>query len=678
VAQWDITAMFEMLRATAHGVTLLALGLLLLVNRSGFGETDPKSHWAFQPVHKPAPPTVQNSAWVRTPVDAFVRRTLEEKNWSPAAPASKVSLIRRVYFDLTGLPPTPEAVQRFLQDDSPSSYERVVDQLLDSHEYAERSAQYWLDIVRYAETEGYEYDRHIPDAWRYRDYVIASFNSDKPYNRFVLEQIAGDEIDPESRECETASILHRLGPIRRNAGNPEIALSRNEVLTERTDIIGSAFLGLTVGCARCHNHKLEPILQKDYYQLQAYFAATEEHNIILASTEEQKSWDEKSKSYNDELKKLRQRVKTAQGDERMKLTEQIEKLEDQLPAPLATIPAISNDFAKATEIHVLKRGVWENKLEKVSARPPGILVPDDEPELPTDVRNPRTHLANWLVDPKNPLTARVIVNRLWQQHFGIGLVKTVNDFGTHGDRPSHPELLDWLAATLVENGWHLKPVHRLIVLSNTYQQASRSEHDAEFSREDPDNRFVWRFNRRRLSAEEIRDSMLALSGRLNSKAGGPSVMVPVEEDLVRLLYKPSQWQTSKNPRENDRRSIYLIAKRNLRLPFMDTFDAPALLTSCARRETSTHPPQALEMLNGKLSNDLAWTFAERLRADASSHPEQMVERAYWLAAGRAPTAREKDKALRFLASHEDDRSLRVETKEFALAMFNLNAFLYVD
>jgi hypothetical protein len=230
----------------------------------------------------------------------------------------------------------------------------------------------------------------------------------------------------------------------------------------------------------------------------------------------------------------------------------------------------------------------------------------------------------------------------------------------------------------VENGWHLKPIHRLIVLSNSYQQASRSAHDTEFSREDPDNRLIWRGNRRRLSAEEIRDSMLAISGRLNRKSGGPSVMVPVEEDLVKLLYKPSQWRMSKDPRENDRRSVYLIAKRNLRLPFMDTFDAPALLTSCARRETSTHPPQALEMLNGKLSNDLAQTFAERLRGGASSNSEQMIERAYWLATGRAPTPREKSKALQFLASHEDDRSLRVETKEFALAMFNLNAFLYVD
>ncbi len=667
MAQWAITRFLQRIA--------LALAIVL-VARSVVADADPKSHWAFQAVHKPEVPvpTPKNFQWVRTPIDSFVLQKLDERQWSPAAPASKTALMRRVYFDVTGLPPTPEAIQRFLDDKSPGAYEKIVEELLESRQYAERAAQHWLDVVRYAETEGYEYDRHIPDAWRYRDYVIESFNAGKPYDRFLQEQIAGDEMEPESRECQTASIFHRLGPVRRNAGNPEIALSRNEVLTERTDIIGSAFLGLTIGCARCHNHKLEPILQKDYYQLQAYFSSTEEHNIVLASAEEQKVWDEKSKLHNEELKKLRAQVKTAQGDDRVKLTRQIEELEDQLPPALPTIPATFNDFAKTTEIHILKRGIWENKLDKVGPRPPSLLCSEGEPELGADVHNPRTHLAHWLVDPKNPLTARVIVNRLWQQHFGTGLVKTVNDFGTHGDRPSHPELLDWLAATLMENGWHLKAIHRLILLSNTYQQASRSEREPEFARADPENRLLWRFNRRRLSAEEIRDAMLAVSGRLNPKSGGPSVMVPVEEDLTRLLYKPSQWKTSSDPRENDRRSVYLMAKRNLRLPFMDTFDAPALLTSCARRESSTHPPQALEMLNGKFSNDMAESFAERLRKESPA----VVDRAYWLAAGRAPTSHERDKALQFLRERDDDRALNIQTKEFALAMFNLNAFLYVE
>ena len=249
------------------------------------------AHWSFQPVRKAAPPTVKDAAWVRNPVDAFILAKLEERGWQPAPPASRAEWIRRVTFDLTGLPPTPEEVEAFVADRSPDAYERVVDRLLASPRYGERWAQHWLDVVRFAETEGFEYDRHIPDAWRYRDYVIDSLNRDKPFDRFVVEQIAGDEVAPEDPSAWRRSTFHRLGPVRRNAGNPDIALSRNEVLTERTDIIGSAFLGLTVGCARCHNHKLEPIAQKDYYRLQAYLAATEEHDIVLASAEEQAGWE---------------------------------------------------------------------------------------------------------------------------------------------------------------------------------------------------------------------------------------------------------------------------------------------------------------------------------------------------------------------------------------------------
>lgn len=653
---------------------VLALIALLLAGAPTARASDPAPavHWAFEKVRKPSVPSVHDSGWVNTPVDAFVLERLEQKDWRPALPASKSDLIRRVYFDVTGLPPSPDAIRSFIADPSPGAYEHLVDQLLSTPQYGERWAQHWLDLVRFAETEGYEYDRNIPDAWRYRDYVIASFNNDKPYDRFLSEQIAGDEIAPDSNECEIASAFNRLGPIRRNAGNPEIALSRNEVLTERADIIGSAFLGMTVGCARCHNHKLEPISQKDYYRLQAYFAASDEHNISLASAEEQKRWEEQSKSISDELKQLRQKVKGAEGEKRMTLTRQIEELEDRLPDPLPTIPATRNNFTNRTEVHVLKRGVWEKKEEAVAPRPPSVLVGEDLPELPADYPQPRTALAKWLASPENPLTARVMVNRLWQHHFGAGLVKSVNDFGTHGDRPSHPELLDWLAATFVENGWHFKPIHRLILLSSAYRQSVHSDAAARYEKEDPENRLLSRFNRRRLSAEEIRDAMLAVAGQLNPKSGGPSVMIPVDEDLVKLLYKPSQWKASHSAQECNRRSVYLLAKRNLRLPFMDTFDAPALLSNCARRESSTHPPQALEMLNGKTSNDLAEAFAARLRCETGGHREKMVDRAFWLALGRAPSQSELAASMRYLLEQDANE------KEFALAMFNLNAFLYVQ
>jgi hypothetical protein len=632
-------------------------------------ERDPKLHWAFQSIRGAAPPILKDRSWSTSALDTFILARLEQRNWTPAPAASRAQWLRRGSFDLTGLPPSPEEIVQFERDDSPDAFERIVDRLLASPRYGERWAQHWLDVVRFAETEGYEYDRHVPDAWRFRDYVIDSLNRDKPFDRFLTEQIAGDEIEPENPECLAASIFHRIGPVRRNAGNPDIALSRNEVLTERTDIIGTAFLGLTVGCARCHNHKLEPIAQKDYYRLQAYFAATSEHNVLLASAEEQKIWEAKTAEAKQQIQRVQARAKQATGEERDRLIAEVETLEDKLPPPLSTIPSTRNDSAQRTAIHVLRRGEWENKGEPVGPRPLSILVSDDLPEFAADVANPRTRLAQWLTNPKHPLTARVITNRLWQAHFGIGVVKTANDFGLRGDPPSHPELLDHLSATLIDGGWSLKKLQRQIVLSSTYRQSGYSPSAAQAEQDDPENRLRWRFSRRRLTAEELRDAMLAVSGRLNLQAGGRSVMVPVDPQLVDQLYKPTQWQIAERAAEFDRRSVYLIAKRNLRLPFLEVFDAPALLASCSRRQASTHAPQALELLNGRLSNDLAQGFAKRLQQEYGGAPEPIVERAFSLIAGRAPTPRERELSLDFLR----DGSL----PEFALAMFNLNEFLYV-
>lgn len=625
-----------------------------------------RRHWAFQPLKRPAVPDVAGAS---SPIDAFVLQKLKEQSWQPAAPATRSEWIRRVTFDLTGLPPTPEEIDDYLSDPTPTTDEAVVDRLLASPQFGERAAQHWLDVVRFAESEGYEYDRHVPDAWRFRDYVIDSLNADKPFDRFVTEQLAGDEIGPKDPECLTASIFHRLGAVRRNAGNPDIALSRNEVLTERTDIVGTAFLGLTVGCARCHNHKLEPISQKDYYGLQAYFAATDERNISLASAAEQAAWEAETQKAKDEIQRLKGVAKTLNGAEKSALVEKIELLEDTLPGPLATIPATWNNFEKQTPIHVLRRGVWENKGEAVTPHPLSVLASASVSQVSADERSPRTRLARWIASPENPLTARVLVNRIWQQHFGVGLVRTANDFGLKGERPSHPELVNWLAATLLENGWRMKPIHRAIVLSDAYRQSSRSTASSSYGVEDPENRLLWKFPRRRLTAEEARDAMLAASGRLVRKSGGPSVIVPVDPELVGLLYKPTQWAVTKDVSEHDRRSIYLIAKRNLRLPFLEILDAPALQTSCARRESSTHAPQALELLNGSLSNELARAFASRLQTEAGGDPDRIVARAFELALGRPPSAVERSLAIEFLK----DQPLT----EFALAVFNLNEFLYV-
>jgi hypothetical protein len=629
-----------------------------------------RQFWCFKPVADVAPPPVKGAGWCRNTVDRFVLAKLEERGLAPAPPASRVELVRRVYFDVTGLPPTPEQVRAFVEDRSPDAYERLVDGLLAGGHFGERSAQHWLDVVRYAETEGFEYDRHLPDGWRYRDYVVASFNADKPFDRFVTEQVAGDEIRPGDPESETAAIFHRLGPVRRNAGNPDVAASRNEVLTERTDIIGAAFLGLTVGCARCHDHKFDPILQKDYYRLEAYLAATEEHDILLVGEEEKREWERKTREIGNRIKGLQAKAKSATGSDATRLKEEIEALEDSLPRSPATIPGIRNDFARRTEIHVLHRGDWEKKGEAVGPRPPSVLVSDDVPEVAADDAAPRTKLARWLTDGRNPLTPRVIVNRLWQDHFGQGIVKTANNFGINGERPTHPELLDFLASRLLESGWRLKPLHRMILLSSAYRQSSRAVDEKIAQRLDPDDRLLWRFPKRRLSAEEIRDAMMSAAGRINLKVGGPSVMLPVEADLIGQLYKTSQWQVTSDPDEQRRRSIYLIAKRNLRLPFMEAFDQPALATSCSRRESSTHAPQALELLNGRIANEMAAALADRLEKDCAGDKARMLEEGYQLTVGRSPNAKERELAGKFL---EDQPA-----KEFALALFNLNGFLYVQ
>lgn len=631
-------------------------------------EPSARRHWAFQPIRRPAVPDVE-SPWIRTPIDAFVVSRLQEQGWTPGPPASPRDLIRRVSFDLTGLPPAPEQIESFVRDSSPAAWSDLVDRLLASDHYGERWAQHWLDVVRYAETEGFEYDRHLPDAWRYRDYVIDSLNSDKPFDQFVREQIAGDELNPADHEFQAAAILHRLGAVRRNAGNPDIALSRNEVLTERTNIIGEAFLGLTVGCARCHNHKLEPILQKDYYRLQAYFAASSEHNIVMAPPGEQARWKKQTDSINGTISELKKRLADADDAEVPDLERRIRQLNDSLPPHLPTVPGIRNDFSSLTEIHVLRRGLREHRGAKVGPRPLSVLVPESEPELATDVDRPRTRLAEWLTHPNHPLTARVIVNRIWQQHFGIGLVKTANDFGTRGDPPSHPELLDWLAAELIDNGWRFKPLHRLIAQSATYRQSTSRPTVDDPVLADPDNRFLSRFSRRRLSGEEIRDAMLFVAGRLNTKMHGPSVMIPVDEELVALLYKPDQWRVTNDISEHNRRSVYLIAKRNLRLPFMETFDAPTLQTSCPTRQSSTHAPQVLELLNGEFAGAMSSAFAERLRRECGDDPERTVDRAWRLAIGRPPSDLEERLAIRFVEAEP--------LEEFALAVFNLSDFIYV-
>jgi len=635
-----------------------------------------RAHWSLQPRSQASVPgfaSAGDGAWLANPVDAFILARLQKADLQPAAQADRRTLIRRLSFNLRGLPPTPEEIIDFEGDRAPDAFERLVDRLLASPHYGEAWGQHWLDVVRYAESEGFEYDRHRAGAWRFRDYVIQSFNADKPYDQFAVEQIAGDELEPEDQndhQGQVAAGFHRLGPVRRNAGNTDVAFSRNEVLTEMTDAVGATFLGLTVGCARCHDHMFDPIRQRDYYRLQAFLAATHERDIQLGDPEAVKRWNAENEVIQAEIKRLRDLIDDANSEEREKLAYELKAAQKRQPTPLPTISSVANDAARRAPIHVLERGQTENPKELVGPRTLGVLLTSSVAEYPADVESPKTLLARWLISPSHPLTARVFVNRLWHYQFGTGIVATPNDFGVNGSAPSHPQLLDYLANELVASEWSAKHIQRLIVTSSAFRQASSAERGARSAELDPDNRLLWHFARRRLSAEELRDSLLAVSGRLNVRFGGASIMPPVKKELVDLLYDPAQWQVTPEAREHDRRSVYLVAKRNLRLPFMEVFDQPDLQTSCSRRQSSTHAPQALEMLNGELAGELGAALGRRLESEVGSARDRQVERAFWLVDGRPPTAAERTLSLDFLR----DQSL----EEFSLAMLNVNAFLYVE
>jgi hypothetical protein len=656
---------------------MLLAGAELPVAPLGTYKPAERRYWAFQPRKAIAPPVLANAAdraWVKTPVDAFIIEALKKAGLKPAPQADRATLIRRATYDLHGVPPTPAEIDAFVRDRSPNAWEKVVDRLLASPRYGEQWGRHWLDVVRFAESDGYEYDTHRADAYRYRDYVIESFNSDRPYDEFVKEQLAGDEMNPPNETSLIASGFNRLGPLRKNAGNQKVASSRNEVLVEMTNAVGTSFLGMTVGCARCHDHKFDPFRQSDYYRLMGYFAQTQAKDIIQASKEEQDAWKLKAAPVQHEISALQAKLRKAPEDEKNSIAMQLDDLEDKLPPPLRSVYAVADDPKDATPILVLFHGDYQQPTAKVGARALGILISESAPEDPVDLATPRLKLANWIVDPANPLTARVMVNRIWQYHFGRGIVSTPNDFGRMGGRPSHPELLDYLADQYVANGWHMKPLHRMILLSSTYQQASQSSMEKVAMEKDSENALLWKFSRRRLEAEEIRDSMLAVSGRLNPKTGGAGVMVPIDEDLVKMLKRPQYWVPTRDKSEYDRRTIYMMYKRNLQLPFMGVFDAPDTLLSCPRREQSTHAPQALEMLNGAISNQLAEAFAGRLRQESANNAGR-IDRAWRLALGRPATPKEKALALQFLASQPEDP---VRLKELALDVFNLNAFLYVN
>jgi hypothetical protein len=738
-----------------------------------------KDHWAFKKPVRPVLPHLNNAQWVATPVDSFVLARMESAGVAPAAPADRTTLLRRVTFDLTGLPPTPDEIERFLNDTSPDAYSLAVERLLASPHHGERWAQHWLDVVRFADSNGFEVDGDRPHAWRYRDYVVRSLNDNKPFDRFVTEQLAGDLLARGMTPRECADLLlatgfFRCGPVHLVAGNIDKDEARHEVLTEMTDSIGSTFLGLTVACARCHDHKFDPFSQGDYYRLQAFLAGTMPKEIDLATAADKEKFAKRKKELDLRLEPLRQQVRAIEAPYRQRLTDakkkklepgfrdavdaapdkrtpeqkkladqamillmvswdeilealsakdratrdelrsQIRALETELPEPLEEAWAVAEE-KEPPPTHVLKRGNLQQKKERVEPAFPQVFLatmqdnaaPAGKNASPT-VENPtrldRREMARWLTASEHPLTARVMVNRLWRHHFGRGLVATPNDFGKRGAPPTHPELLDWLACEFVESGWSLKHLHRLMVLSNTYRQASRLPSDARARRIDPDNLLLARMNRQRRDGESLRDTVLAVSGRLNLQIGGPPVRVPLEPEVYDLIFTEAEpdglWPVTPDQRAHTRRSLYLMAKRNVRMPLFEAFDQPDRLTSCPARSTSTYAPQALILFNGPFLQEESKQLAARLFRECGSDSGRQVERAYGLALGRPPTAFEGTTAREFLESQtellrdrlrarlriplvrdvpeETDPAAAAALVDFCLALFNQNEFLYVD
>jgi hypothetical protein len=666
---------------------------------------------------------------VRTPIDAFILKSLREKGWSPSPGLSRVQLIRRVTLDVTGLPPTPEEVAAFVADRSPKAYENLVDRLLASDGYGERWGQKWLDVVRYADTNGYELDLDRTHAWRYRDYVIRSFNANKPYDQFLKEQIAGDEIWPESHDARIATGFLRAGPEHLVGGNTDKEMDRQEVLVEMTAAVGGAFLGLTMNCARCHNHKFDPILQADYYQLQAIFAGAKgadveivtpaEKAAALAAIKEHEARvkpikDEIAaieKPYKDQLKAEKKKLldaahlaamekpkeqrndaekllaKEAESqtnstwDEvvnrigepdksrRIGLRKRMHELELDAPPPVAAAYGVEN-MDEAPVTHILKVGDHKMKLAPVEPAVP--LAFSNRVEVPAKVQGRRQALAEWLTSPEHPLTARVMANRIWQARMGAGLVRTMNDFGALGERPTHPALLDWLATEFKAQGWNIKAMDRMILLSSVYRQARTL--DGEKMKTDPDNKLYWRAHRRRMDAEMLRDNLLALSGELNRKAGGPAVRVPIEPELYELIFTEAEpdnlWPLAKDTSEYNRRSIYLLNKRTVRLPMMTNFDQPDAMTSCPQRASSTHALQSLSLMNSAFAQDRSKAFAARLTTECGANQACQVKSAYQLAVARAPRSAESVLAQKFFAEGG-------KLEEFCLALMNRNEFVYL-
>ncbi len=680
-------------------------------------------HWAFCPPQRPALPQTQDSHWGRQAIDRFTLSRIEGAGLKPVAEAEPSDLIRRVTLDVTGLPPSPETVAELCRDWSEETYVRLVDRLLAAPAFGERWARMWLDVVRYAETNSFERDGPKGNAWKYRDYVIDAMNSDKPYNQFIREQIAGDELDVVTPESLTATGYYRLGLWDDEPADPLQAIfdGYDDLVTTTSQ----GFLGLTLNCARCHDHKIDPLLQKDYYAMVAFmrdvtpFAVRNDtstnnqldldpqlgarHNKIDGRRKSLEKQTERIE--RDAIKKMSATDQRAtEGPEREVVlkeklaqfvaadefaeytqwnSELLSLIEEQrrLP-PRQTVLGLAKLEPKPDPTYILLRGSPHSEGEPVEPSFPKLLgggAPEiPEPDESATSAGRRRYLADWLASDDNWMTARVIANRVWLHYFGRGIVRSPNNFGLMGDPPTHPELLDYLATELVRDDWQLKQLHRSILLSSTYRLSTTD--DAKALSLDPSNNLFWRQNIRRLGAEQIRDSVLAVVGQLNEQAHGESMYVTLSAEVLASQSRPGLGWGESSPADQARRSIYIHVKRSLPVPMLTAFDFPDTDISCEARFLTTQPGQALTMLNSQWMQAQAQAFLIRVQREVGDDLRQQASRCLELSTSRSAQPADVDELVRLVERLKNKHNLSEQQarESMCLVALNINSFFYID
>jgi len=682
-----------------------------------------RQFWAFQSISRPHPPAIRQGSSAASPIDAWVDAGLEDAGLRPNSRAEPAQLLRRLHYDLIGLPPSLEDVRSFVANPSETNFRRWVDRLLASPHYGERWGRHWLDLVRYAETNSYERDGDKPEVWRYRDYVIRSLNADKPYDEFVREQLAGDELTTNA-DGLIATGYYRLGIWDDEPVDAEQALYDD--LDDIVSTTGQVFMGLTLGCARCHDHKIDPLTQADYYRFLAFFSGLNRYGVRSEETVRRFSirpitsgepsaaslrYDRRRAELLESMQRIEELVQDdlqpvereefrhevhrlpiltsrlgrlvtqAQLDDYKRSRDELAELDQRKPESRAEALCVTEIGAEARPTYILARGNPGSPGLEVHPGGPDVLgnwSPQVESQIDRKSSGRRSALAQWMASTENPLFARVMANRLWQYHFGHGLVRTPNDFGYQGSRPTHPELLDYLASELIDHGWQLKPLHRQIVLSDAYRRSAAPQ--AEGMEADPSNERLWRFHPRRLSAEEVYDTIWAVTGDLNLEQGGPSMCPELEAEVLAGQSRPGDGWRQSPPDQQARRAVYAKVKRSLRVPLLSNYDAAEPDFSCPVRFITTTPAQALGMINSRFMHRAAERLAERVRADVGPDPSRQVQTILERSLRREVSLAEIARGTEFLERLTGEQGLPPDRalELFSLVALNLNELVYVD